>query len=52
MANEMHLAPTKFDDDGRYTTKYLEWLRDACQRCTVDGEDGSCLIGLDHCKWT
>ncbi len=45
-------APPKFDSDGRYAVAYMEWLRDACQRCKVDGQDGSCLIGLNGCKWT
>lgn len=46
-------APPKFDPEtGRYSVKYMEWLRDACGRCTVDGENGSCLIGLNSCKWT
>ena len=24
---------------------------DTCGECTEDGENGSCLLGLDSCKW-
>ncbi len=33
-------------------TMTLSEINDACQRCTVDGENGSCALGLNGCKWT
>ncbi len=43
--------PKHKENDTRYSQEYLEWLRDMCKICDVNGQDGSCLIGLNSCKW-
>ncbi len=43
--------PPTHDDDGRWSREYMEWTNLACAKCAVDGQDGSCLLGLSDCKW-
>ncbi len=49
--SERFPEPPRFNALGQYTHQFLEWTVLACAKCTVDGEDGSCLISLNSCTW-